>query len=312
MFLPFVLAEAPFPWAGEISAAMSALLWGSSGVVIALIRPPLSAAAINLGKNAVATLCFVIALWCWTGSPMPQGMDAHAFWIFCASGFLGLAVCDTFLMRSLLDIGPQRMTLVFLIVPVLTGLAAMLPPFREMPPLLAWAGMGVCLIGITLAVLRRGDGSIEPARYRRGVRNAAIAAVFQAAALLLARYGLNVDEAPVLETSVVRMAAGTFGLALMGLFIGRLDVWTGELRRKKAALMLFAAAFFGTFIGILTNQFGMAWSVHTGVATTLNSLMPIYLMPLSVLFLQEKFGKQEVLATLISIAGVALMMLGSG
>ena len=90
-----------------------------------------------------------------------------------------------------------------------------------------------------------------------------------------------------------------------------------DLRRvaigaARRALMLFDASFFGTFIGILTNQFGVAWSAHTGVAATLNSLMPIYLMPLSVLCLQEKFGRQEVLATLISIAGVALMMLGSG
>ena len=311
MNLSPLLAEVPFPWAGELSAALSALLWGSSGVVIALIKPPLSAAAINLGKNVFATVCFVIALWCWTGTPIPQGLTTKAFWIFCGSGFLGLAVCDTFLMRSLLDIGPQRMTLVFLVVPVLTGLAAMLPPFSETPPLLAWLGMGVCLFGITVAVLRHADKAVDPARFRRGVRNAALAAVFQAAAILLARYGLAVDESPVLDSAVVRMAAGTVGLALIGLLIGRLGSWTGELKRKKAALMLFSASFFGTFIGILTNQFGVAWSTHTGVAATLNSLMPIYLMPLSVLFLQEKFGKHEVLATVIAVAGVALMMMGS-
>ena len=133
MPLTFLLTAPPFEWAGEASAALSALLWGSSGVVIALIRPPLSAGAINLGKNLAATVCFVAMLWSMTGSPIPQGLDGRAIAVFCASGFLGLAVCDTFLMRSLLDIGPQRMTLVFLLVPVLTAIAAMLPPFSEMP-----------------------------------------------------------------------------------------------------------------------------------------------------------------------------------
>ena len=308
---PFLLTAPPFEWAGEASAALSALLWGSSGVVIALIRPPLSAAAINLGKNAAATFCFVAMLWVVTGSPVPQGLDGRAIAVFCASGFLGLAVCDTFLMRSLLDIGPQRMTLVFLIVPVLTALAAILPPFSEVPPPVAWIGMLVCLFGITMSVLRHADKAVDPPRFRRGVRNAVLAAVFQSAAILLARYGLNVDEAPILDSAVVRMAAGTFGLAFMGLLVGRLGAWTGELKRKKAALMLFGASFFGTFLGILANQGGVAWAKHTGVAATLNSLMPIYLMPLSVLFLEEKFGKHEVLATVIAVAGVALMMMGS-
>jgi len=311
MATPLVLAAAPFEWAGEASAALSAFLWGSSGVVIARIRPPLSAAAINLGKNLAATACFVGLLWCVTGSPCPKGLDGHALGVFAASGFLGLAVCDTFLLRSLLDIGPQRMTLVFLVVPVLTALAAMLPPFSEMPPPLAWLGMGICLFGITMAVLRHVDRAVDPLRFRRGVRNALIAAVFQSIAILLARFGLNVHTAPLLDSAVVRMAAGTFGLAFLGLLFGRLGAWTGELRRKKAALMLFGASFFGTFLGILTNQFGVAWSRHTGVAATLNSLMPIYLMPLSVLFLEEKFGRHEVLATFVAIAGVALMMIGS-
>ena len=305
------LAAEPFPWAGEASAAVSALLWGSSGVVIALIRPPLSAAAINLGKNFAATVCFVGLLWTVSGSPWPTGLDGKALAVFAASGFLGLAVCDTFLMRSLLEIGPQRMTLVFLVVPVLTALAAVLPPFSEIPPPLAWLGMALCLFGISLAVLRHSDQAVDRVRFRRGVRNALVAAVFQSAAILLARYGLNVDQAPLLDSAVVRMAAGTFGLAFLGLFLGRLGAWTGELRRKKAALMLFGASFFGTFLGILTNQFGVAWSQHTGVATTLNSLMPIYLMPLSVLFLEEKFGWHEVLAAIAAVAGIALMMMGS-
>ncbi len=303
--------SAPFPGAGEAGAALSALLWGSSGIVIALIRPPLSAPAINLGKNVVATVCFVAALWAWSGSPVPQGLDARGLWVFGASGFLGLAICDTFLMRSLLDIGPQRMSLVFLLVPVLTGLIAMAPPFSETPPLLAWLGMGICIAGIGIALLRHAERAVDPARFRRGVRSAVLAAVFQAIAILLARYGLSVRTYPILDSATVRMASGTIGLAIIGLFLGRLGTWTFELRRKRAAWMLFCASFFGTFLGILTNQFGVAWSAHAGVAATLNSLMPIYLMPLSMLFLGERFGRREVFATVIAVVGVALMVMGS-
>ena len=304
-----ILAEAPFAWAGELNAALSAVLWGSAHIVFARIRPPIAAAALNLGKNAFATVFFVLALWIVSGSPIPTGLDAEALVIFAASGFLGLAVCDTLLMRSLLDLGPQRMTLLFLAVPVLVALIAALPPLSEAQPVGAWVGMLVCIGGIAMAVRRRSEDHADPVRFRRGVRTGLLAALFQTVAILLARHGLAGENAPLLDSAVVRMAAGTLGVILMGAFTRRLGGWTREVKRPDAFWMLMAASFVGTFLGILTNQFGLAWSAHAGVATTLNSMMPIYLLPLSVIFLGERFGKREVLATFVAMGGVAWMLL---
>ncbi len=304
------LASSPFPFAGEASAVLSALLWGSVGVVFARMRPAPSPAGLNLGKNVAATVCFVLTLWIWSGSPIPTGLDARMIAVFSASGVLGLTLCDTFLLRSLLNIGPQRMSVVFLLVPAMTALAAALPPFSETPPGITWAGMFVCIGGILLAIKRPAHYQGTDADFRRGVRDAFFAALFQTGAILLARYGLSVKEAPILDSAVVRMAAGTLGLVVLGGVIGGLGAWTRELRRPKTAWTIFWGSFFGTFLGILTNQFGLQWSASTGVATTLNSLMPIFLMPLSILFLGERFGIRGVVATAIAVGGVALMLLG--
>jgi drug/metabolite transporter (DMT)-like permease len=306
--LPSALAAAPFPLAGELSSALSALLWGSAGIVIARISPALTAGALNYGKNLFATICFVALLWIVSGSPLPSTLSSSAFWIFAASGFLGLALCDTFLLRSLLDIGPQRMSTVFLCVPALAALIAVLPPFSERTHITVWLGIAVCLGGILLAIRRHPVHDVDPERFRRGVRNAFLAALLQTGAVLLARYGLYENQAPLLESAVVRMTAGTLGLVAMGAVRGRLGSWHRQLSVPKSAFMLAGASFFGTFLGILTNQAGLQWAVHAGVATTLNSLMPIYLLPLSVIFLKERFGKRAILATLIAVAGVALMM----
>lgn len=306
-----IISTAPFPWAGELSSASSALLWGSSGVLIARIHPPLSATALNLGKNIAATVCFLGLLWALRGTLIPQGLDAEAWVVFTASGVLGLAICDTFLMRSLLDIGPQRMSLVFLAVPGFVAAAAILPPFSEHPPGIVWLGMAICLGGIMLAIRKRRVPHADHTRFRRGIRYAVIAAFFQAASVLLARYGLRLQQVPLVDSAVVRMASGTVALLFLGAIGGRLAGWSTELRRPKAALMLFIAAFFGTFLGILSNQAGLQWSQHTGVAMTLNSLMPIYLLPLSVLFLGERFHTREVVATFIAVGGAVLMTWGS-
>lgn len=306
-----VLAAAPFPWAGEAFAALSALLWASAHIVFARIHPPISAPALNLGKNVFSCVFFLATLWIVSGSPIPTGMDTEALLVFSASGFLGLSLCDTLLMRSLLDIGPQRMTLLFLTVPVLVALAATLPPMSEAQPLETWVGMLICIGGIAMAVRRRSTDLADPERFRRGIRTGLLAALLQTIAILLARHGLAGRDAPLLDSAVVRMTAGTLGVMALGIFGGRLARWSGEVRRRDAFWMLMGASFVGTFLGILTNQFGLKWSTHAGVATTLNSLMPIYLLPFSVIFLDERFGKREILATLIAVAGIAWMFLAS-
>ncbi len=311
MSAPLIPPTAPFPWAGELSAALSALLWGASGIVFARIRPPISAAALNLCKNTLALVCFVALLWIFTGSPLPRGLDGRAWLVFTVSGFLGLTLCDTFLLRSLIEIGPQRMTLLFLIVPVLTALVTTLPPFGESAPWTAWAGMLICLAGMAMAIVRRYEQPVEAARFRRGIRYALFAALFQVMAVLLARYGLAVHQSPVLDTAVVRIGSGIAGLILIGALSGSLARWRRDLSSSRTVGMIAGAAFFGAFMGIGLNQMGLQWAAHTGVATTLNSLMPVYLVPLSAIFLGERFSRRSILGTFIAVAGVALMMLGS-
>lgn len=307
--MPFdpVLAAAPFPHAGELSAALSALLWASAGIVFARIHPPISAAAINLGKNVTACICFAVLLMATAGTPIPLDVPQAPLLWFIASGVLGLAICDTFLLRSLLEIGPQRMSLILTLAPVLVAIAAVLPPFEEMPTMWAWIGMATCLAGIVMAVLEKPDAMPEGKSFSRGVRNGLIAAVCQAGAVLTARHGLQLADVPARDGATVRMLAGTIGLMVIGLPALRVVTWSREMTARHAGPYLFIAAFFGTFLGIWTNQLALDWATHTGVVTVLNSLMPVYLIPLSAMFLGAKISRRGVIATLVAIGGIAMM-----
>ncbi len=85
------LAAAPFPYAGEVAAALSALVWASAGVVFAKLSPGVSAAAMNLGKNLSATLCFAVLMLVTTFSIWPSSVEPGALLCFVASGVVGLA-----------------------------------------------------------------------------------------------------------------------------------------------------------------------------------------------------------------------------
>lgn len=305
-----MVPTAVWPGAGEASAAVSSLCWACGSVMFMRLRPQVPAAALNMGKNVVGTVCFMIALAIATGLPWPTDMAAQPLILFTVSGVLGLAISDTFLLRSMLTIGPQRASLVFCLAPVFTALAAMAPPLHEFPGALTWVGMLVCLVGIALAVGAPSAVVRSPADMRRGVRDAALAALLQASAVVLARQAFVDPSATTLGGATVRLASGTAALLIYALCTKRLGGWWRAATAGRNKVNLPAAAFIGTFLGIMFNQLGIQWSRHTGVAATLNALTPVYLLPLSAWFLGERFRLRSVVATALAVAGIALIALG--
>ena len=134
MILSISLATAstpPFLYAGEIAATLSAFVWACAGIGFARVPGPMSGAALNLGKNLTATIGFAILLLVARGNPFPFDGPTESVLFLVGSGVVGLAICDTFLMRALLQIGPQRAMLIFCLAPVVTAVGASFPPYSE-------------------------------------------------------------------------------------------------------------------------------------------------------------------------------------
>jgi drug/metabolite transporter (DMT)-like permease len=298
----------PFPLAGETSAVLSSLLWAVAGILFARVRG-ISAIAMNTGKNLVAVACFLVTLLVVDGVPWPTAVGGRGLVLLALSGVVGLTVCDTFLFRAFLEIGPRRSNVFMTLAPILTALAALMPPFGEHPPVFAWLGIGVCLSGVLLALLERSLDPVRQAQLKRGARDALLAACFQALGLLLARQGLREIDGDALAGSSVRLVAGTLGLLVVGVATGRLAGWGRQLARDGAFWRIGLAAVLGTWLGIWTNQAGLAWAEHTGVAATLNSLAPVFLIPLSALFLAERHDARAWISTALAVGGIALLML---
>ncbi len=299
----------PFPFAGELSATASSLLWAVSGILFMRIRPQPGAAAINLGKNLTAVGCYLLLLVVLGGAPWPAAIGTRTFVLLAASGLVGLAICDTILFKAFLEIGPRRTNVYMTLSPALVMACSVLPPFSEHPPVTVWIGMAVCLAGIVMAVLERHADPVRRAALKRGARLALIAAVLQALGLLLTREAHLSSPVTVAEGATIRLVFGAAGLIVAGLSLGRLREWRLELAPRGVLRQVAFAAFLATFLGILTNQAGMAWSTHAGVAATLNALAPVWLIPLSAAFLGEHHDRRAWISALLAVGGIALMTL---
>jgi drug/metabolite transporter (DMT)-like permease len=304
--------SAPFPYAGEAAALASSLFWALAFLVFSRVGAGIPAGALNLGKNTTASVCFVVLLCVWIGSPWPTGMGAEAVLLFVASGVVGLTLCDTLLFRAMQLLGPQRISLLMIGAVPLTAAAALLPPWNEPAPSWAgWAGMGLCLAGVALAVTERHADPVAGAALRHGARLGLVAAVFQAAGVLLARLAFRAHGGSALvdsaEGAAVRLYAGSAGLVVLALLTRRLGAWSTGLRRPGVLPRLVGAAFVGTFLGIWANQAGLSWAAHAGVATTLNQLAPVWLIPLTTIALGTRHNLRTWLSTLVAVLGVLLL-----
>jgi drug/metabolite transporter (DMT)-like permease len=196
--------------------------------------------------------------------------------------------------------------------PVLIALGATLPPFRETPPPLAWAGMIVCVAGIGLAAGRRSPDPVAGAAMRRGMLDAFVAAALQASGFLLSRLASRTGGADAGEATMIRCLAGFAALVVVGVALGRARRWFGQLAREGSWWKIGRAAFVGTFLGIWASLLAISWSTHTGVAATLNALSPVFLIPLSAVFLGERHDRRAWVSTLVTVAGIALIGLAEG
>ncbi|MFH1679544.1 MAG: DMT family transporter [Candidatus Eisenbacteria bacterium] len=131
------------------------------------------------------------------------------------------------------------------------------------------------------------------------------AAFGQASGALIIKSALQ--RVDTLTATAIRMAAGAAGLLLIGGATGRLRRWTGLLVRGRMVLRMFAASVFGPFIGVYLMVVSID-RAPTGVALTLLSTSPIWLLPLGAWFQNDRPSAKEIVGAFIAILGVALLV----
>jgi drug/metabolite transporter (DMT)-like permease len=67
-------------------------------------------------------------------------------------------------------------------------------------------------------------------------------------------------------------------------------------------------SFFGPFLGISFSLLSVKYT-ETGIAATIMAIVPILIIPPSIILFKEKFTWLEIIGAVISVAGVVVMFL---
>ena len=181
--------------------------------------------------------------------------------------------------------------------------------FGEVLSILQITGIVLALAGIAWVVASHQEPPNTPHGHtRRGVIFGVLASFGQAVGLVLSKQGMSGGFSPFQANEIRMLAAVSFSW-VWATVAGKAGSTFQELRGKPRILGLLAlGAFIGPVLGVTSSLLAIQY-VEIGIASTLNSLTPVIILPISYLLLKEKVGWQAIVGTLLAIAGVAILFL---
>jgi drug/metabolite transporter (DMT)-like permease len=226
--------------------------------------------------------------------PIPLHAGASRWAWLGISGIIGLSLGDAFLFQAYKEIGPRLGLLLLSLAPVF-GAAIAWIFFGQVLTLLQIAGIIITLAGISWVVLARPDEHAQNVRKatRRGVLFGVLAALGQAAGLVLSQQGMTGNFSPFAGT-LIRMLAAFVTLWIVAGFQKQAGATVVSMRRQPAAFGWIAfGALFGPVLGVSASLLAVQHA-DIGVASTLMALPPVFMLPISYFVFKERFGWQVV------------------
>jgi drug/metabolite transporter (DMT)-like permease len=301
---------------GELAALATSLCFSFGSTLFTLSGREIGSQLVNRTRLLVALLMVMGLHWLTLGAPFPPAVDASQWWWLGLSGFIGLGLGDMCLMQAFVMVGPRLSMLMMALSPAMSAV-------------LAWIVLGEVLtaadvlfiviitVGIASVVSERptktnGETSANtPANRQHHIAGLLFAfggAVGQSVGLIFSKIGLE-NDFPALSGSVIRLAVAMVLFWALTILRGKLVSSFQTLRvHPRAVRLLTAGAFFGPALGVWLSLVAVQ-RAPVGVASTLMSLTPIFLLPISYFVFGERITPRAVVGTIIAFIGTALLFL---
>ena len=294
------------PAIGIGAALGSAASWALGAILFKRIGESMSPLAMTLAKAVVSVVLLGIALLL-LGF---RSITPHDLGMLVASGLIGIAVGDALFFAALQHLGPQTLVVLMMVGQVVTALLAM-AFLGERPSAKAWAGIGCVIVGVAIVLWANLSGERQRSR-TRGIVLGVLSIACMSVSVIFAKQGLDKSAAvgetmqQTMQGTCVRMLAGAVGIALVGLLTGRLRGWFVEGRNARLAGPFLFAVCVVTFGGFWLSLLAIR-HVDVAIANTLNSLEPVFVLPLAAILLKEKITPLQIVGTLTALAGVIVL-----
>lgn len=292
---------------GEFAALLVAVFWTITALAFESATRKVGSVPVNIIRLILALFFLGVLNYFRRGLFFPG--DADSFnWIWLSiSGLIGFVIGDLFLFRSYPLVGSWFAMLIMTLAP---PTAAILGFFilGERMSYTALVGMILTLSGIALAIFSRKAGTEKLSLNKpvKGILYAVIGAVGQGSGIVFSKLGMK--EYDPFAATQIRIIAGILGFMVVITLLKRWGRVFSALSHKKAMQGITTGAFFGPFLGVSFSLVAIKYT-QTGIASTLMALVPIMIIPPSVMIFKHKITLREIIGVVLSVSGVIFFFL---
>lgn len=288
---------------GEVAALVAPFFWALTSIAIRPVSRHLPAVALNAGRSAVAGSLMLLLL------PLagdPARAPAWAYLLLFGSVAIGLGLGDSLYFEGIRQLGVARampLTNAYPLLTTLLALAVLAEPLT--PPTLL--GILAVVAGVYLVVqqgplrapleLVRGDSA-------RGSALVLGATLMWASGTVMMRPAL--EEIDLFLANLLRMPSAAVLMGLLAWRRGDLRA-LAQLKGRPLGGLLLAGVLSGCSTLAFVTGVHLAGAAKTA---TLSSTAPLWAVPFSAVLLREPITARVGLGTLLSVAGIWLLLSG--
>ena len=292
---------------GEIAALGVAISWTITALSFEHASKKVGSLNVNLIRLPLALLFLCIFCYLFRGHGLPTDAGKHQWIWLTVSGLVGFTFGDLFLFKSYTYIGSRFSMLIMTLVPPLTAIMGWFS-FGEKLTIISFLGMCLTIGGIVIVVNSHKDENTNKfsTHSLKGILFAFFGSIGQAGGLILSKIGMQQYNA--FASTQIRIIAGAAGFIAIMLFMGRIKKLTEAFKNTSGMKGILLGSFFGPFIGVSLSLYSIQHA-NTGIASTIMSIVPILIIPPSVLLFGQKVKSIEIIGAILSVIGVAMFFI---
>lgn len=292
---------------GELFALSSAICWATAIILFKHSGETLSASALNLFKNILATFLLVPTALFVEGIQLPQ-LDANQWTIVAISGFIGIALSDTWYFLALRKVGAGNTAIVSsLYSPFVIVLSVLF--LNETLHWTQFIGFLMVLIGIILVTWQRNRKNVDTSVLWQGLALAAGAVFLNAVGVVMVKRILEGDGFFwIISLRLIGGILGSIGLLLIS---QKLVKVINEIKQPRDWRILIIASVLGTYISMILWLSGYKYT-DAIIASVLNETSVLFIVLFAWIFLKEEVSRRRLTGVVLAFLGVLVFVYNSG
>ncbi len=226
------------------------------------------------------------------------------------SGFYG----DIFLFKALVEIGPRVAMLIFSLSAPTAALLEWIF-LGQSYTISQWSGMFITLSGVSIVIFERNQSKTKPSALSlrkisvKGILLAFGAMTGQAVGYILSKTGMQTDNGYLDAFAATQIRAFTAFVCFLIFFTLNRN-WhmvQKALKNTRAVTFTVAGAAIGPFLGVSLSLLVLHY-LSVGIASTFLSLVPVFIIPFSIIIHKEYVSIPAVAGSILAVFGIYLLM----